>query len=317
MSPLFGVAVDSLALYFSVSRWGRRTLRRLKSGGEKRPDSPGARLMADAWERKRLFRDFRTCDRSFFALVPRGFDSSAGPNPEKQYARLVPFAWFGQAVRTHILEAFEVEFGPDAERRSVLQSFVHREWNDLGDRLGVSLDERYLACYAMDRPIPPHLELLRQLMRGFMKLVPRDRFLTYYRLVDETRAFQERPRTPETVQSWTAEAGRFAARQSLYVMREDLPERLESVLGSFGLWLYALDAFADTEDDAASGHPNYFHGVGDRAGRLQELAAQAEKAIRAAAPRPERFIPYLAAMTEGLIHARQSGRNIESDFFGA
>jgi hypothetical protein len=100
-------------------------------------------------------------------------------------------------------------------------------------------------------------------------------------------------------------------------MREDLPERLESVLGTFGMWLYALDAFADTEDDSAIGKSNYFHGVEDQAGRLQELALQAEKAIRAAAPRPERIVPYMAAMTEGLIHARNSGRNIESDIFGA
>jgi len=317
MKTSIAVAADSLALYLSISRWGRRTLRRLKSGGEKRPDSPGDRLLGDAWERKRLFRDFRMCDRSFFALVPRGLDSSAGPNLEKQYARLVPFAWFGQAVRTHILEAFEVEFDAEAERRSVLQSFVHREWNDLTDSHNVPLDELFRACYEMDKPISPRLELLRQLNRGFLRLVPQERFSTYYRMVDEVRTLLERPRAPESAQEWTSEVGKYAARISLCVMKEDLPERLESVLGSFGLWLYALDAFADIDDDSAAGKPNYFHGVEDGAGRLMDIALRCEKEIRAAAPRPERFVPYMSVVTEGLIHSQKGGRNIESGIFGA
>jgi hypothetical protein len=316
MAPSPGTAADLLALYVSASRLGRRTLRHFRSGGMERADSPGAGLLKNGWERKRLIRDFRACDRSFFALVPRGLGSSAGPDPGKQYVRLVPFAWFGQSVRTRILDAFEVEFGPDAERRSVLQSFVHREWNDLGDRLGASLEDRYRACYEMDRPIPPQHELLRQLMRGFIALVPRDRFPAYYRMVDETQAFLRRPRTPDTIREWTAESGRFAARQSLYVMREDLPAALESVLASFGLWLYALDAFDDVEADAAGDRANYFLGVGDRSGRLREIAGAAEKDIRGAAPRPERLIPYMDAVTEGLIRAKLGGRSIESDFFG-
>jgi len=37
----------------------------------------------------------------------------------------------------------------------------------------------------------------------------------------------------------------------------------------------------------------------------------------AAAPRPERFVPYMSAVTKGLIQAPKSGHNIESDIFGA
>lgn len=37
---------------------------------------------------------------------------------------------------------------------------------------------------------------------------------------------------------------------------------------------------------------------------------------RYAAPRPERFVPYMSAVTKGLIQAPISGRNIESDIFG-
>jgi len=299
-----------LPTYLKASPHGRHYLRDLQKNTHSKASGSTPDYLRNRWQRSLLMHNFSTCDHSFHQWIPDDIPSSTGTDRSRIYLRLVPFAWVSQAIRTRVFEAFAIPYDRTAEDRSIIQSFVHREWNDLADRRGIAITELYKA---LDPQGPPHpaMALLRSLWARLLQLVPRDRFPDYYRMVTEISRVSSLMATPDGAARFTAERGHFAARVCLTIMREPLPDRLERVLPAFGLWLYCLDEFSDIERDRSSGRTTYMSIQADPEREMQRIYLEMEQTVTADAPHPRRLLDYLDALQSDILRLKRDGVDIE------
>jgi len=308
-----GAIFQVLPTYLRASAYGRRYLRGLQKKLRHEASGPAADYLRDRWQRSLLLRNFAFCDRCFCQWIPKGIHGSMGTDRFQIYQRLIPFAWIGQAVRTRLLEAFDLAYDEAAEERSVLQSFIHREWNDLFDRFGL----KYEDLDFVNKPaLLPRSEmaLYRSLCERFRLLVPQEQFPRYFRMIETAPQIVSLPTSPKTAASATAEKGHHSARLALYIMRDVLPDTLERVLPAFGFWLFSLDEFSDLERDACSGRTTHMSTVNDPERELQRIYAEMEKQVTAAAPYPRRLLDYLENLQQDMLRLKKKGIDIESRF---
>ncbi|HRV33343.1 MAG TPA: hypothetical protein P5281_03320, partial [Anaerovoracaceae bacterium] len=209
--------------YRKAGPYGRRYLRSMHRQSARNEGGSESDYMSDLCQWKMLMRNFLMCDRCFSAWVPKEITSATGSDRFSIYKRLIPFAWVCQAIRVRLFAAFGLECDRAAEERSVLQSFTHREWNDLIDQGGVSSEELY-DIINPDKRFPAELKLYQSFSQRLVQTVSTEKFPNYYRLVHESPHTVLKHSTREAAARVTAENSHFSVRLSLYVMCNDLPD---------------------------------------------------------------------------------------------
>lgn len=272
--------------------------------------------MRDLRQWKLLMRNFSICDRCFSAWVPRGIHSAMGSDRFRIYRRLLPFAWVCQAIRVRLFAAFGLECDRAAEERSVLWSFIHREWDDLADQWGVSHADLF-DNFNPDKPLRSEMELYQSLYQRVIRSVPAEQFPIFYRLVSEMPQAVLRHSTREAAARVTADNSHLSVRMSLYVMRNDVPDTLLQVLPAFGFWLYCLDEYADLERDEAAGKVTFMSTVDDPGMELDKAFQKMSSAVEAVAPRPRVLLDYLDLLQRDVKRLKERGVDIEKRLLNA
>jgi hypothetical protein len=310
-----GAILDGVLLYASLSGQGRRLVRRAL-GRLRGPEGRSvAEIADDPWQRRLTARNLRVCDRNFRRLVTRAAARAVGRPLPRLYDRLVNFARCHLDLRSRIFHAFRIPYGRRAEDRCVLQSFVHREWNDLIDEQGIDVRELFRAMN-LRREAEGRLFLVRRLKQEFDLRVPRERFPNYYRLADRSARLYPRELTRENARERTAEMSLFSSLLATYVMRNDVDEALKEALRPLSLWLYCLDDLADLREDAKGKGLTYMSTVADPEEEIRRLYRDSEASLRRLARRPERVLPFMRVMTRQVIEAGRRNENVEQLYFG-
>jgi hypothetical protein len=310
-----GAILDGVLLYASLSGEGRRLARRAFGRLRGSEGRSVAEIADDPWQRRLTARNFVVCDRSFRRLVSPDAARAVGRPLPRLYGRLVNFARCNLDLRSRIFHAFRIPYGRRAEGRCVLHSFIHREWNDLIDEQGVDVRELFRAM-DLRREAEGRLFLVRRFKQAFDLLVPRERFLNYYRLADRSAGLYPRELTRENARQRTAEMSLFSSLLATYVMKNEVHEALKEALPPLSLWLYSLDDLADLAPDAEGKGLTYMSTVADPEEEIWRLYRDSEASLRRLAPRPERVLPFMRVMTRQIIEARRRNENVEQLYFG-
>lgn len=302
--------LTGLGAYSRAGRFGRRYLRDLRRQSNRNGSGSASDYMRDQRQWKLLMRNFSRCDGCFSAWVPRGITSATGSDRLRIYRRLVPFAWVSQAIRVRMFAAFGLECDRAAEERSILQSFTHREWNDLADQWGISHADLY-DIFNPDKPLRSEMKLYQSFSRRLIRSVPAESFPNYYRLVQASPRAVSPHTSREAARKVTSENALFSVRISFYIMRDQLPDAFLQVLPAFGFWLYCLDEFADLERDARVGKNTYMSTVTDPEKELENVFRQMAAALEEAAPRPCVLLDYLELLQSDVVRLKRRGVDIE------
>lgn len=308
------IIFESLPAYLAASSLGRRYLRDLHKSSRGKKNGPSADYLNDRWQRSLLMRNFSICDLCFRRWVPNGICGASGTDRFRIYLRLIPFAWIGQAIRTRLLEAFALGYDRAAEERSIIQSFVHREWNDLKDLYGITFQDLYSILEPGKLP-RPEMSLYSFFSERLIRMTPPERFLNYYRMIRDAPRVISRQATRETAARVTAENAHFSMQLAFYIMHDTLPEALMDILPAFGLWLYSLDEYSDLEQDLKTGRTTFMSSVAEPEKELDRVYAEMVKQVSAAAPHPRRLLDYLDILYRDVLRLKQRGIDIESRLF--
>jgi hypothetical protein len=130
--------------------------------------------------------------------------------------------------------------------------------------------------------------------------------------------FYERPFRPEEATAYLETKAEIVQRIYFAALLSDVPEDLRKVLRRLSLWLYALDETADLVRDRDQGRVTYMTVAADPVAELRRFHAELEETVRSTARRdPKLLFSLMKAMTEGVVAAVLSGKDIEGDLFGA
>jgi len=306
--------LDGFRLYFSLSREGRAYLRAL-ARSLPRHGRGDRELVRNTAERRKLMDNIRTCDRFFDRIVTRDLCRISGKNRKDLYVRYNSFAWINLALRTRTLDAFGIPYDEQAEERSVLLAFNHREFNDL-------LDEGKYSAEVLSRwneppeGGPDDLYLLRTMYRIHNSMVSPEQFPNYWKMVDVVPTIIDRGAEEQSLRERTEARSHVAAMFPLRVMNDDIPEDMNHALRSQSLWFYSLDDISDLDRDRKQSRQNWIGGTEDPVKTLWELYYQSEEDIRQHAPSPDSLLLLMKHVTGRVVAARQQKIDVESSYFG-
>jgi hypothetical protein len=307
--------VDMAWTWLTVSRHGRRWLDTLRHYAGPGSGAELARILNDPARRRTLLRSVRVCDRMFRENVPPELCRRTGREPYAVYLRFVPFACLNVEVRARILDAFQLAYDEAALARVALFFMTTREHNDLTDRLSAA-EVGHILTHREQVPRDEAL-LFVQLVRINLAGMPPDEFGRLWSLFPRMRSIVDELSSPAGPRNRLAERSHSGTLLGLYAVRPDLPEQIGEALRPFSTWFYQLDEFADMARDGEAGRPTVMTTSADPEGELRSSLEAAVRALRSAAPRPERLITMMQFLTDKTIQATRAGLDIEGALFFA
>lgn len=307
--------LDGLRLYFSLSREGRAYLRSLARRLPRRTGGGDLELVRNTVERREVMENIRTCDRFFGKVVTGKACRISGKKRKDLYARYNSFAWINLALRTRTLDAFGIPYDKQAEERSVLLAFVHREFNDLMDE-GKHPVEVLSQWHAAPEEGPGDLYLLRILYQLRNQEISTERFPNFWKMFEIVPTIIDRGAEEKDLRAHTEARSHVATMFHLRAMNDDIPADMDRALRSQSLWFYSLDDISDLDRDRKLGRQNWIAGTEDPAKTLWELYEQSEKDIRQHAPSPDSLLLLMKHVTGRVLSARQQKIDVEAAYFG-
>ena len=305
--------LDGFRLYFSLSGEGRAYLRVLARTLPRRTGGKNRELLRDTVERRKLMDNIRTCDRFFGRIVTREACRISGKNRKDLYARYNSFAWINLALRTRTLDAFGIPYDKQAEERSVLLAFIHREFNDFVDE-GKHPVEVLSLWHAEPEDGPGELYLLRTMYQLRNRDISTERFPNFWKMFDMVPTVLARD--AHDLREHTTTRAHCATMFHLRAMNDDVPADMDRALRSQSLWFYSLDDISDLDRDKKLNRQNWIATTGDPVGTLRELYEQSEKDIRQHAVKPDSVLFLMKYVTERVIAARTQKIDVEASYFG-
>ncbi|NQT91932.1 MAG: hypothetical protein HQ559_04155 [Lentisphaerae bacterium] len=307
--------LDGFRLYFSLSREGRAYLRVLARTLPRRTGGKNRELVRNTVERRKLMDNIRTCDRFFGRIVTREACRIAEKNRKDLYARYNSFAWINLALRTRTLDAFGIPYDKQAEERSVLLAFIHREFNDLVDE-GKHPVEVLSQWHADPEDGPGDLYLLRTMYQLRNREISTERFPNFWKMFDMVSTIIDRGAEEKNMRAHTEARSHCATMFHLRAMNDDVPADMDRALRSQSLWFYSLDDISDLDRDRKLNRQNWIATTGDPVGTLWELYEQSEKDIRQHAVKPDSVLFLMKYVTGRVIAARTQKIDVEGSYFG-
>ena len=303
-----------LTLYFSLSKQGKCFLKKAVERSRQVNKTLAKPVPLNLEKILYFMETLKVCDKVFSSQASDQLCFKLGRDKQVMYARFVAYGWFSLLMWGKLLEAFNIPYGQDAQERCVLVAFTHREWNDLFDHQGYSFQQLVMA-FDYQAVIPKELKFLRQLKQMERKLAPSDRFEKFYEHMqgfDICSLFEYTPQKAEIVLNQVAP---FIALLFMYIMVEEIPEKLKEASKPIARWLYMLDELADLEQDRKINRITYMLMAKEP---LEEMWKQYEicrKIILRNAPNPDKLIKFMETITSKVIDASKQGTNIENIFF--
>ena len=307
--------LDGFRLYLSLSREGRSYLVSLVRSLPRRRRGQDRELVRDAIERRKLMDNIRTCDRFFGRIVTREACRISGKRRKDLYARYNSFAWINLALRTRTLDAFGIPCDKQAEERSVLLAFIHREFNDLVDE-GKHSVEVLSQWHAAPEEGPDDLCLLRTMYQLRSREISTERFPNFWKMFEMVPSIIHRGTEEKSLREHTEARSHCATMFHLRAMNDDVPADMDRALRSQSLWFYSLDDISDLDRDRKLDRENWIAGTEDPVKTLWELYEQSERDIRQHALNPESLLLLMKHVTGRVVAARQQKIDIEASYFG-
>ncbi len=312
--PNLKVMFQVALLYLSLSKQGKRFLKKVVRESRRVDKTLGSAIVLDLHKILYFIKTLKVCDKVFSAQVSDQLCSDLGREKSAMYARFVSYGWFSLLIWGKMLDAFNLAHDDRAKERCVLVAFTHREWNDLFDNQGYSFSE-LVAAFDYQVAIPKELIFLRQLKQMELKLAPADRFGKYYQHLQGFDVCSLFEYTPEKAQIILDQVAPFVALLFMYIMVEEIPEGLKEAVKPVARWLYMLDELADLEHDKQINRLTYMIMVKNPEEVMWQQYQECCKALLHNAPNPDKLIKFMEIITSRVVEAKKCGANIENSLF--
>ncbi len=309
----FGAEFQIGILYLTLSKEGKCFLKKAFNKSRQVNKVLTKPIVIDAAKILYFVKTLKVCDKVFNQQASNKLCASLGRDKSVMYARFVAYGWFSLLMWGKMLEAFNLAYDKAAQERCVLVAFTHREWNDLFDNQGYSFQELF-AAFDYKALIPKELDFLRQLKHLERKLAPPELFAKYYEHLQGFSVCSLFAYTPEKAEIVLDEVAPYVALLFMYIMVNEIPEKLKIVLKPVARWLYMLDELADLEHDRQINRVTYMIMAKEPEEVMWKQFEVCREIIKQAAPNPDKLIKFMEMITTRIIDAKERGTNIENSF---
>ena len=296
--------IKILGLYLSLSANGKKLFRRLGrmlKDPQSLPDyralltSINDNLSADS---QRWFACIQASDAAFKEFIPAWYIAESKIKAEKLYYRFFKNGAILLYEHTSLFLAFDLLIDAQAQKRCVLLTFLKRVYDDLLDN--EHLDKEILFSPQPNKELLVNAEyrLFLDLRKKIREAAPIAEFGNYYATLKAVHDAQDAKNSiPYKIKNGFL--------LDMYIMMNDLPQKLIQALDTTADFFACLDNFYDLDEDLTRGKLTDINQSANPKIALEQKFRKTAAYLRANSPNPEVYLKGLENLMKIVFFARE------------